>query len=641
MSGLCRFADASFFGDGGSLELLAYSYMGGMVLKTQSKKTERTSLIPRLGSPFCWIAQSLLCFGFGFCGSITTGWAQQPVGPTPVDTTPVGITPSVAAPQGKLPEPPAEESETNLADLKQLGVEARKIFAASAEAVVSMDGGSGVIVSEDGWVMTASHVCESPGRKIEVRLSNGILWPAQTFGVDRQKDTGMVKLEGDHNWPFVSIDQQAKVKPGDWCVVMGYPWDEESLKTPAVRIGRITAIENDRIVTDVPIIGGDSGGPVFNTSGDLLAINSRIRLDVHQNIHIPVMTFVGELDALTRAEFVRAVGIRKNRPADPSLPAKFGRDALEVQQALAALLDKIEPSVVRLVSVEQGEDRAEKQSEVLGTIVSASGLVVAKLSDLQPPVQTQIGEDWVDAEVVSFDEKTDLALLQLSPKKDMKFVPVQNITNLAEENLIGRLILSVKKNPEDSHLEASLGTMMVAPQTFAKTSARQQVDLGLVFEKEKDQSSREAGMDITRVYPKSLADQSGLRNGDRLVSIDGRDVINETGLKQILAKLVGGQTIRFSILRQGELLSFRVRLPNRLPLVWDRWGGGPFSGRRFGFGTVIAHDAVIDPSDCGGPVIDLAGNFVGINVSRAMRTTTYAVPAKTVLRLVEEYQQSQ
>ena len=84
-----------------------------------------------------------------------------------------------------------------------------------------------------------------------------------------------------------------------------------------------------------------------------------------------------------------------------------------------------------------------------------------------------------------------------------------------------------------------------------------------------------------------------------------------------------------------------MQLPGRLPLVWDRWGGGPFSQRRFGFGTVIAHDAVIDPSDCGGPVIDLDGNFLGINVSRAMRTTTYVVPAGKLQALVQTYQQSQ
>ena len=555
---------------------------------------------------------------------------------------PIETWPGVETPSQDLPKPAAQEPKITLGDLKQLSVETQTILAASAEAVVSMDGGSGVIVSEDGWVMTASHVCERPGRKIEVRLSNGLLWPAQTFGVDRQKDTGMVKLSGDHVWPFVNIDEQTDVEPGDWCIVMGYPWDVEKLKTPAVRLGRITSIQNDRIVTDVPIIGGDSGGPVFTTNGDLLAINSRIRLDVDQNIHVPVTTFIGELNALTRAEFVRRIGVRKPQPADRSLTKKFGRDAKEIQQAVGGLISKIKPSIVRLMPAQQLAGQAEEQSEVLGTIVSNTGLVVAKKSDLQLPVKAQVGEIWVEAELVSSDQKTDLALLQLTPNVGMNFVPIQDVANAGKDDLVGQLVLSVVNNSEDSQLEASLGTVMVSPQTFAKTVARQQVDLGLVIDPDVEgQSFGKTGLKISRVYPKSLGDQSGLRNGDRLVSINGRDAISETVLKQILAGLVGGQIVRFSILRQGELLSFRVRLPNRLPLVWDRWGGGPFSGRRFGFGTVIAHDAVIGPSDCGGPMIDLAGDFVGINVSRAMRTTTYAVPAATVLRLVEKYQQSE
>ena len=429
------------------------------------------------------------------------------------------------------------------------------------------------------------------------------------------------------------------MKLGEWCIVMGYPWDAENLKTPAVRLGRITSISDDRIVTDVPIIGGDSGGPVFSTNGDLIAINSRIRLDVHQNIHVPVTTFVKQMDALKRAEFVRAGGLKKNPKADPPRIQEFGRDSEEVQQAVAGLIEKVEPSIVRLASVLQGEQQAKNRSESLGTIVSDSGLVVTKRSGLQLPVKARVGEDWVKAELVSFDQKTDLALLQLEPVAGLDFVPIQETAKLADDNLVGQVVLSVTKNLKDTQLlSASLGTAMVAPQTFAKTSARQDVDLGLVLD---PGQTKKIGLGISRVYPKSLADQSGLRNGDRLVSIDGRDVIDKIGLQQILTTVVGGQKVRFSILRQGELLSFRVRLPNRLPLVWDRWGGGPFSGRRFGFGTVIAHDAVIDPSDCGGPVIDLAGNFIGINVSRAMRTTTYTVPAKTVQRLLEKYQQSQ
>ena len=344
-----------------------------------------------------------------------------------------------------------------------------------------------------------------------------------------------------------------------------------------------------------------------------------------------------ELDALRRSEFVRANGFRENESIDFSLTTKFGRDSEEVQRAVAGLVSKIKPSIVRLVAKQPAKD----QAEVLGTIVSGSGLVVAKKSDLQLPVKARVGDEWVDAEVVLSNQKIDLALLQLTPNAEMTFVPIQEVANQIDSDLVGQLILSITKTSDDAGVSASLGTIMVAAQTFNQTVARQEVDLGLVFDTDAKQPSGVIGLAISRVYPESLAAQAGFRNGDRLVSIDGRDVVDEAGLQQILAPVVGGQKVRFSIMRQGELLSFRARLPNQLPLVWDRWGGGPFSDRRFGFGTVLAHDSVINPSDCGGPVVDLAGNFVGINVSRAMRTTTYAVPAKDVQRLVDKYQSLQ
>ena len=575
--------------------------------------------------------RSLLCGVVSVASLVgANSWAQLPESAT--------IDPAAIEEAG-LPETAAEKTELTVEVLKQLSADTQSLLVNAAETVVSIDGGSGVIVSEDGWVMTASHVCGRPGRQVQVRLANGLVWPARTFGADRQNDTGMLKLLGDHVWPFAQVKSQAIVEPGDWCVVMGYPWDTESLKAPAVRLGRVTAVSEDRIVTDVPIIGGDSGGPVFGVNGDLLAINSRIRLDVNQNIHVPVATFVRQLDALRRAKFVRATGVRKNETIDDSLPRQFGRNAAEVGSAVADLIAKAEESVVGLVSVKRGQNQDKPLPEVLGTIVTESGLVVAKQSELRLPVKARVDGDWVEAEVVAFDRATDLSLLQLKPKADRKFVPLQ-VDEDAEEELVGRLIFSLVKNSKEGPLATSLGTIMVEPHSFTATVERQDVDLGVVLDTEVRRREKN-GARISRVYPESLAAQLGLRNGDRLVSIHGSDVVDETSLNQVLAKLTGGQRIRFSIRRQGELLSFRVVLPAKLPVVWDRWGGGPFSGRRFGFGTVIAHDGVIAPSDCGGPVIDLNGKFIGINVSRAMRTTTFVVPATAVKALVQRYQQGQ
>ena len=69
-------------------------------------------------------------------------------------------------------------------------------------------------------------------------------------------------------------------------------------------------------------------------------------------------------------------------------------------------------------------------------------------------------------------------------------------------------------------------------------------------------------------------------------------------------------------------------------MLHDRWGGGPFSDRRFGFHQVISHDSVIDPEQCGGPLVDLEGNVLGINIARAMRVASFAIPLHEVENFV-------
>jgi serine protease Do len=62
--------------------------------------------------------------------------------------------------------------------------------------------------------------------------------------------------------------------------------------------------------------------------------------------------------------------------------------------------------------------------------------------------------------------------------------------------------------------------------------------------------------------------------------------------------------------------------------------GGPLSERRNGFPTILQHDAVLRPSDCGGPLVDLDGKVIGINIARAGRTESYAAPAEALLPLM-------
>ena len=86
--------------------------------------------------------------------------------------------------------------------------------------------------------------------------------------------------------------------------------------------------------------------------------------------------------------------------------------------------------------------------------------------------------------------------------------------------------------------------------------------------------------------------------------------------------------------KQLELEATLGRSPGRLPQ--DNWGGGPFSDRRWGFAAVIPHDLAIAPTDCGGPLVDIDGRCLGVNIARALRVASYALPPSVVQETVEK-----
>ena len=165
-------------------------------------------------------------------------------------------------------------------------------------AVVAVEGGSGVIVSAEGHILTASHVTKKAGRTIYVKLADGRSVQARTLGTNVNSDTAAIKLVGNGPWPYVQIGNSSATELGDWCLALGYPLSFERGQPAAVRIGRILKKSQNRLVTDCPIMGGDSGGPMFGLNGELIAIGSRIRNDISQNLFVPIQKYQSEWSQL-------------------------------------------------------------------------------------------------------------------------------------------------------------------------------------------------------------------------------------------------------------------------------------------------------------------------------------------------------
>jgi serine protease Do len=163
--------------------------------------------------------------------------------------------------------------------------------------------GSGVIISKDGYVLTAAHVASRPNRDVLFLLSDGRKLKGKTLGLNRSLDSGLMKIDGVDDLPFAEMGKIDGMKLGQWCLATGHPGGYQEDRQAVLRLGRVQWISNDKtIVTDCTLVGGDSGGPLFDMYGRVIGINSRIASDIKANMHVPVSTFSETWDRLTKAE---------------------------------------------------------------------------------------------------------------------------------------------------------------------------------------------------------------------------------------------------------------------------------------------------------------------------------------------------
>lgn len=162
--------------------------------------------------------------------------------------------------------------------------------------------GSGVIVSKDGYVLTAAHVCGSPGRNITLILADGRRVKGKTLGMFRGVDAGLMKITDKGDWPVAEMGDSTKLKAGDWCIATGHPGGYRSDRAPVVRLGRIVLNRRGVIQTDCTLVGGDSGGPLYDIDGKVIGINSRIGASTNWNFHVPVSQFSNNWERLAASE---------------------------------------------------------------------------------------------------------------------------------------------------------------------------------------------------------------------------------------------------------------------------------------------------------------------------------------------------
>ena len=141
--------------------------------------------------------------------------------------------------------------------------------------------GSGVIISEDGYIITNNHVIENAST-IEVTTNDNKTYNAELLGSDEVSDIAVLKIVGDESFPYVRFADSDQTKIGEWVLAVGNPFN----LTSTVTAGIISAKSRDLndfdsknqsfIQTDAAVNSGNSGGALVNTNGDLIGINTAI-----------------------------------------------------------------------------------------------------------------------------------------------------------------------------------------------------------------------------------------------------------------------------------------------------------------------------------------------------------------------------
>jgi len=205
-----------------------------------------------------------------------------------------------------LPAVFTQKTPASIADLRQLEQYVEKLIPRVSPAVVAVEvgytSGSGVVISADGLVLTAGHVCGEPGREVRFTFSDGKQARGKTIGADSDSDTGLMRITSGANWPHVPVGDLTQARLGDWVLALGNPGGFDPRRSLVTRLGRIIRLAPAVLQTDCTISPGDSGGPLFDMHGRVIGIHTAISSSLAENFHVPITEYADTWQELVKAE---------------------------------------------------------------------------------------------------------------------------------------------------------------------------------------------------------------------------------------------------------------------------------------------------------------------------------------------------
>jgi serine protease Do len=274
--------------------------------------------------------------------------------------------------------------------------------------------------------------------------------------------------------------------------------------------------------------------------------------------------------------------------------------------------------------------RCDGKDVALGTIVAEDGWIVTKFSELTGKLTCVVAGKELPAEIKGVHEPYDVAMLKIEATG---LTPV--VWHDSKAASVGRWVASSGSSPEP----VAIGIVSVATRALKagdqppKMANPNSGYLGVTLDE------GDGGAKIKSLSRDNPAAKAGLEVGDVVIQVGSRKTPNVEALINTVGRYKPGDVIALEVKRGKAGLGFLATLGKRPPDLLgnpqDRMGS-TLSNRRGGFPLILQHDTVLKNTDCGGPLVDLDGQVVGMNIARAGRVETYAIPSEALRELLPD-----
>jgi serine protease Do len=306
-----------------------------------------------------------------------------------------------------------------------------------------------------------------------------------------------------------------------------------------------------------------------------------------------------------------------NGQARSNLPASRYLHGEQTLQAFAPLSKATRDSIVKF--------NVDGETVVLGTVIDTNGLVLTKASEIRPGRLTcwLANEQEVAATVLATDEDEDVALVHVKAKN---LRPIQWSTN---QVAIGQWAIT----PGIAATPQAVGIISALPRRIRPQRAL----LGVRF------ATSNGAPRIEALLPGMGAEKAGLKPEDIILAVDGEAMTNRAQMVEMLRDYRDGRTVKLRVERSGS--PFEADVQMKVPKPEDLGAdseprnvslNGEVSRRAEGFEQAIEHASVLPPWLCGGPLVNLEGKAIGLNIARASRVSTYSLPSKFVQDVIKK-----